>query len=339
VADGQFPHGRLILSGDTLYGTTLGAGSTGWGSVFSMNKDGSDFTVLHTFSSPVSNSRGFLTNWDGEQPGAGVILSGDTLYGTAYGGGTNGTGVVYSIGTNGTGFTVLHTFTDSPFTNSADGGYVRGGLVVLSNTLYSTTSRGGANSLGIIFAMNCDGTAYRVLHSFSTNQLDGNDSWAELVAQNGRLFGTTQAGGANRRGTVFSINLDGTGFAVLYSFKNTPDANGPVAGLIASDDTLFGTTEFGGSSAAGTVFSLSLAVPAPVIASLGFSGSDIVLNAQNGVAGHTYTALTSTDAQLPLNQWSPAASISLTNSGDFTLTIANGLTQAGSRAFFIIRTQ
>ena len=41
----------------------------------------------------------------------GLILSGNTLYGTAYYGGSAGNGTVFALNTNGTGFTTLHTFT------------------------------------------------------------------------------------------------------------------------------------------------------------------------------------------------------------------------------------
>ena len=42
---------------------------------------------------------------------AGLILSGNTLYGTTTGGGSSGNGTVFAINTDGTGFTTLHSFT------------------------------------------------------------------------------------------------------------------------------------------------------------------------------------------------------------------------------------
>src|SRR5438270_13412058 len=56
----------LILSGKTLFGTTTAT-------VFTVNTDGSGFTNLHSFT-------------DGASLSAGLILSGNTLYGTASGG-------------------------------------------------------------------------------------------------------------------------------------------------------------------------------------------------------------------------------------------------------------
>jgi uncharacterized repeat protein (TIGR03803 family) len=55
-----------------------------------MNTDGTGYTVLKSF-----------TNNDG--PNAGLILSGGTLYGTTYMGGSSGDGTVFKMNTNGTG--------------------------------------------------------------------------------------------------------------------------------------------------------------------------------------------------------------------------------------------
>jgi hypothetical protein len=70
---------------------------------------------------------------------------------------------------------------------------------------------------------------------------------------------------------VFKINPDGTGYTILYSFSalstnsdgdyTNSDGNGPVAGLIIVGNTLYGTTEYGGASDAGTVFGLTQPVP------------------------------------------------------------------------------
>ena len=70
-SDGAYPN-RLVLSGHTLYGTANDGGLFAGGSVFAVNTDGSGFTNLHSF-----------TGFDGYLPEAGVILSGQTLYGTA----------------------------------------------------------------------------------------------------------------------------------------------------------------------------------------------------------------------------------------------------------------
>ncbi|MGO8931571.1 MAG: hypothetical protein ACLQU3_32350 [Limisphaerales bacterium] len=91
-------------------------------------------TALHSFTFLVSN-----TNSDGANPWAGLILSGNTLYGTALGGGNSGWGAVFAINTKGTVSTNLHSFTaasGSNYTNS-DGANIRGGLLLSGNTQHA----------------------------------------------------------------------------------------------------------------------------------------------------------------------------------------------------------
>src|SRR5438445_12823107 len=60
------------------------------------------FTTLHNFTALNSS-----TNSDGARPRAGLISSGNTLYGTARTGGSSGGGTVFAVNTDGTGFTTL----------------------------------------------------------------------------------------------------------------------------------------------------------------------------------------------------------------------------------------
>ena len=91
--DGAYPEARLLLSGGTLYGTANGAGNYGNGTVFAVNTDGTGFASLYSFSATDTN--GF--NGDGANPQAGLILSGNVLYGTAAYGGSLGYGTVFGL--------------------------------------------------------------------------------------------------------------------------------------------------------------------------------------------------------------------------------------------------
>jgi len=269
-SDGANPIARLILSGNTLYGTTFGGGSSGNGAVFAVNTNGTGFTNLYSFTATLSApvySGG--TNNDGARPQAGLILSGSTLYGTAYEGGANGAGTVFAINIDGTGFTNLHSFTTFVSGINNDGAYPDAGLILSGNTLYGTTYGGGANDYGIVFAINTDGTGITNLHSFTSTpgpnftNSDGADPEAGLILSGNTLYGTTTLGGSSDDGTVFAVNTDGTGFTNLHSLTETPAALGVVrgpsqAGLILSGNTLYGTIGYGGSSGDGAVFALGL---------------------------------------------------------------------------------
>jgi uncharacterized repeat protein (TIGR03803 family) len=69
-SDGGKPEVALIMSGGTLYGTTAFAGSSGNGTLFALNTDGTGFTVLYNFG-----------DTDGAGAYGSLILSGHTFYG------------------------------------------------------------------------------------------------------------------------------------------------------------------------------------------------------------------------------------------------------------------
>jgi uncharacterized repeat protein (TIGR03803 family) len=255
-SDGATPYAGLVLSSNTLYGTTSIGGSFVSGTVFSINTDGTGFTNLHNFSVGNMNSQGFYTNDEGASPTAGLVLSTNTLYGTAWSGGTYGSGTIFAINTDGTGFANLHSFTDGN-----DGANPYAGLVLSGNTLYGTTEYGGTNDSGTVFAIHTDGTGYTNLYSF-TGGNDGVDPYATLVLSGNTLYGTTYQGGDSDDGTVFSINTDGTGYTNLwvfsYSYNNFNGGVNPEAGLVLSGNRLYGTTYDGGISPGdGTVFAIN----------------------------------------------------------------------------------
>jgi uncharacterized repeat protein (TIGR03803 family) len=249
--DGALPYAGLIQGPDgTLYGTTFSGGDfNSPGTVFQMAPDGSGFTILHSFAGSPN---------DGAGPYAGLIQGPDgTLYGTTYGGGggANSVGTVFKMAPDGSGFTILRKFTVSP----NDGAEPYASLIQgPDGTLYGTTLYGGTNDAGTVFQMAPDGSGFTVLHSF-TGPTDGAAPYAGLIqGPDGTLYGTTYDGGANGGGTVFQMAPDGSGFTVLHSFTGPTDGARPYAGLIQGPDrTLYGTTFYGGTYGAGTIFQMA----------------------------------------------------------------------------------
>jgi uncharacterized repeat protein (TIGR03803 family) len=92
--DGSLPLGGLLYFGGKLFGTASGGGSAGQGTIFSVNPDGSAFTVLYNFTAGDPDTG---TNTDGAEPYDGVIVSGNTLYGTANAGGDYNDGTVFAL--------------------------------------------------------------------------------------------------------------------------------------------------------------------------------------------------------------------------------------------------
>jgi uncharacterized repeat protein (TIGR03803 family) len=204
---------------------------------------------------------------DGPYPsGALVQVGSSSLYGIASGG-TNNQGSVFKLNADGTDFKTVYDFK-----GGEDGGAPAGGLLLgRDGVLYGVTWTGGINSNGAVFKLNPDGSGYAVLHSFAGGPDDGVQPRAGLVqGSDGRLYGTTAYGGTNyyqdalgEAGTVFGLNPDGTGYAVLYNFQGYlgDDGSFPTARLLQGrDGALYGTTELGGFaigySGEGTVFAL-----------------------------------------------------------------------------------
>jgi uncharacterized repeat protein (TIGR03803 family) len=111
-------------------------------------------------------------------------------------------------------------------------------------------------SLGLMLAVHTSGQTFLTLWNF-TGGSDGANPYGNLILSSNTLYDTTGFGGSAGNGTVFAINTDGSGFTNLYSFTNGTDGATPSAGLTLSDGTLYGTTQFGGSSGKGTVFKLN----------------------------------------------------------------------------------
>jgi uncharacterized repeat protein (TIGR03803 family) len=268
----------LALSGNTLYGTTTFGGTNGYGMIFAINTNGSGFMNLHDFD-----------GFGGAYPHGDLILAGNTLYGTSERGGNSGSGygTVFAIHTGGLGYTNLQVF------NFTDGAYPYGGLILSGGTLYGTTTDGGGANDGTVFAISTNGMGFTNLHVFASS--DGDVVHASLVLSGKTLYGTASEGGLGK-GTVFAINTNGTGFAVLHAFTDTGnDAENPYGAVVYANNTLFGTAEGGGSSASGTVFSITLPLPPPL--TIIAAGANAILTWPTNIVEFTLESTTNLDPQ------------------------------------------
>ena len=242
--DGASPCGRLLLSGSTLYGTTSSGGVSNAGTVFSVNINGTGFTTLYSFSG----------GSDGGTPDAGLVLSEDTLYGTAFSGGAGGYGTVFALRADGGGFTNLHSFSGGD-----DSGNPYAELAISGAILYGTATGVSSDitNYGSIFSLSTSGSNFTVLKTFIAGDGTGANPYGGLVVSGDELYGTTESGTPGY-GTVFKLSAGGGGFATLYSFTDETDGGNPYGGLVLSGGELYGTTESDGYGD-GKVFRLSAA--------------------------------------------------------------------------------
>ncbi len=337
--DGSTPCGELVLSGDTLYGAARQAGTSGNGTIFKLTTGGTAFSILYSFSGVFHlDPNAPITNHDGAYPEAELVLSGNTLYGTARGGGDGGAGTVFALNTDGTGFRTLHSFTavDPATGTNSDGASPAAALVLSGNTLYGAASSGGASSNGTIFKINIDGTGFTVLHHFApsgpnassppTNS-DGIAPLTRLFLSEDTLFGTANGGGGFGYGTVFALKTDGTDFKVVKSFT-VADAN-PTSGLVPFGNGLYGGLNTGQSgNGAGALYRLLFLAP-PL--SITRSGADVILTWPTGYAGFSYSGYTlESSVNLASSVWTAVSPDPVIINGQYTVTNA----ASGTEGFY-----
>ncbi|MFY9663840.1 MAG: choice-of-anchor tandem repeat GloVer-containing protein [Candidatus Cybelea sp.] len=254
------PNGQFVSIGGVLYGTTSfgGHGGLGNGTFFSLTQSGGE-RDLYKFKNESS----------GHNPNGGLVAVDGVLYGTTSGGGggcplESGCGTVFAITPSGKEQTIYR------FKGGTDGITPSGSLASVDGELYGATSLGGTTSpcpnagsfgtgCGTVFSVDTSGNE-RVLYRFRGNR-DGAYPNAPLLALNGKLYGTTGAGGAGGSchydcGTLFEITTSGEE-RVLHRFRGGGDGSGPGPGLIAVGGVLYGTTGNDGASdwaCCGTVF-------------------------------------------------------------------------------------
>jgi uncharacterized repeat protein (TIGR03803 family) len=241
--DASGGRGPLLEGRDgALYGATYNGGARHVGCVFRLNKDGTGFKVLVSFG-----------DGNGAYP-LGSVIEGDDnmLYGTTSGG--SGGGSIFRLRKDGSEFTTLHVFT-----GFSDGSSPYGELLEGSDgVLYGATGYGGTANWGTIFRLNKDGASFTNLHHFGVAPKDGQRPQGRLIEdQDGALFGVTDAGGSNSVGTVFTLEKDGTGYAILRHFHYTAgDGYRPQPVVEGHDSLLYGVTGSGGDQDLGTIFRL-----------------------------------------------------------------------------------
>ena len=268
--DAANPQGDLVVSGNNLFGTSFGGGTSGAGTVFLGQTNGTLSRILN-FGAVDANT---ATNLAGASPAAAVALApaGNIIFGAASAGGIYANGLIFLVTTNGAFSSVLHTFTflDSNTGTNADGATPLGAMALSGGTLFGTTSAGGAAGNGTVFSVGTNGNNFATLYSFSAmdpvtgTNTDGAIPYGGLVLSNGVLYGTTMAGGFGESGVIFSLSTNGSNFTVLHQFsqvdpttKTNTDGAKPVANLLLVGGTLYGTAPAGGSGASGIVFSVS----------------------------------------------------------------------------------
>jgi uncharacterized repeat protein (TIGR03803 family) len=275
--DGNGPVVLLIDPSGNLFGATSGGGSFGAPCLLhaGCGSGGTVFELAPPATAGGSWSEVVLWNFgdgtDGALPSSVIRDSGGNLYGTTSIGGSFDGGTVFKLtpppATGGNWpETILWKFG-----NGNDGSAPDSLIMDSSGNLFGTTSSGGrfrttyATGGGTVFELVPPASmtgkwTEAILWNFG-NGADGALPGRLIRDAGGRLYGTARLGGDSSDGIVFRLNPPSKTVAhwletVLWNFKGGTDGAGPVGLVMDGHGNLFGTTDAGGSSAAGTAFKL-----------------------------------------------------------------------------------
>jgi uncharacterized repeat protein (TIGR03803 family) len=258
---GESPMARLVYvpTAGKFFGTTSTGGAYDKGTVFSYTIEGT-YTTLVSFSGVDGSAKG-------DAPDAGLVLGADgNLYGVTTAGGANDCGTIFRMNTAGS-LTTLIEFTG--MTGAAKGSAPNELTLASDGDFYGTTQAGGATDHGTVFRLNLPFLIFPASVTTLT-ELKGPTGAAgtprgsmpvgALVSNGSQLYGVTAFGGTPDLGMVFRVSTGGTWTAMAQFTGTAGGVRGanPAAGLVLhSDGSLYGTTEFGGSEDAGTVFRIA----------------------------------------------------------------------------------
>lgn len=274
--DGGDPGTNLVMDrAGNLYGTTYSDGIDGLGGVFKLARGRSGW-ILHPLY--------VFTGTDGSGPSSLIMGPDGSLYGTNSGGGGGGPcggggcGTVFRLTPPATvcksvecpwSATILYHFT-----GQADGGVPLGVLADQAGNLYGTTRFGGnfggecggaGGGCGVVYELSPSngGWTETVLYAFNGGPNSGANPYGGVIFDAaGNLYGTTSGFAFYGTDNVFELSPSGSGWmeTVLSNFGPYGGSQpySPLAGLIRdSSGVLYGMTYQGGSSAFGTVYSVS----------------------------------------------------------------------------------
>jgi uncharacterized repeat protein (TIGR03803 family) len=311
-ADGAIPEAPPIEASDgNLYGPTTGTG--GASTIYKYTLSGSFSTILN------------LDQTQGVYAVGGLVEGSDgNLYGSAELGGGNGCGTLFKLTKSGS---ILWTYSFQ----CNDSGYSPWSALIQAadGNFYGTTIYGGPGQrCGTVFKLNQSGSV-SVLYAFKSIS-DGCAAFGGIMqGTDGNLYGTTLGGGKGANGgggTLYQLTTSGV-HTILYYFGAT--GKSPAATLTQdTNGTLYGTTEAGGRSGFGTVYSLNMGL-GPFVTFVRPSGStghaaQILGQGLTGTTSVTFNGIAATSFNVVNDTYMTAVVPSGATTGKVVVTTPGG---------------
>jgi uncharacterized repeat protein (TIGR03803 family) len=236
-ANGAHGNTTMVLVGTTLYGATANGGSNNDGVVFSVNTDGTGFTLLHQFNGS-----------DGSDPVALVAGKNGIVYGVAQSGGVSNDGVLFSI-TPGGAYTLLHNF-------SLPADSLPSTLLMAANgTLVGSSLFGGSGSInchtgcGTVFSYVPSTRVFSTLYTLPSSDKQGARPYVGSIGPGPTVYVADNS-------LSFSLS-QAKGYVLLAKFNNYTVGYGTASGpLYTPGGTLYGVVVGGPVTYYGSLYSI-----------------------------------------------------------------------------------
>lgn len=202
----------------------------------------------------------------GAKPDGGGVVIGNQYFGTTNIGGVNGKGVLFRVNLDATGFTKLKDFTTSEGQPEYQSYSSTGKLIAAGGQIYGTVAGGSENWEGVLYRIDTSGGGFTKILEFNKYLYDSGSGSAYTsrgyspslkFIDGATIYGICENGGnGSGSGTLFKINIDGTGFQEIYDFQGGADGSDP-ADIIDGGTVIYGVTRSGGIANEGTIFKIN----------------------------------------------------------------------------------
>ncbi|MDP2176554.1 MAG: T9SS type A sorting domain-containing protein [Bacteroidota bacterium] len=245
ASKGRNPYGNLLLASDNnIYGMAFQGGNMNGGTIYQYKIDVDSFQVLYHFSNKGRNPYGAL-----------MQTKNGSIYGLTYRGGKVNSGTIFNLDLSNNNINYIKDFNEAVL-----GKHPFGNLTNISKYDYfGMTQRGGLSDQGVIFYYNAEKNLYEKKFDFNGSTSGGLPHGSLCLANNNKLYGLSNSGGAYNYGTLFEYDFQQNIFIKKIDFDGSNFGRNPYGGLcIGNDSILYGMTAFGGQDDFGVIFSYNI---------------------------------------------------------------------------------
>lgn len=238
------PDGKLY--GEAIYGGVDGCdGYCGYGVLFRINRDGSDFQVVHRFCSETNCADGTF--------GSPLLIGTD---GNIYGAGGSGAGICTSSSICGVIFRVTPATGEYQVVfnfDSSTGSFSSGFIVGSDGTFWGTSENSQSEML--FHYTEATGTMQAFPVNFpEINRLPSSGT-VSIQGTNGNFYGMYGVYGLTGDG-IFEVDADGSNLTLFPFFTSQDRVGDPLSMLLASDGNFY-IDEYNGSTGYGSILQVS----------------------------------------------------------------------------------